>query len=181
MTEYNLGPYRPRPCGEFDSSTRYRYLDLVTYNGSSFICINIDTIDEVDSTGILPEGQEQSELYWQCIAHKGDKGDKADRYQSFIEVEDGIWDYNLSDKIIIKDFSPPILEIQNVYDGCCGIIISKKDLALPINSYYSIDYNYITLETNQCYLYTFVYAPLIIDTEGNKTYKFIWNRIVINL
>ena len=45
MAEYNLGPFRIRPMGIFDSSKSYRFLDLVAYNGGSYVCINMDTID----------------------------------------------------------------------------------------------------------------------------------------
>ena len=44
MADYNLGPYRPRPRGVFSSIEMYRYLDIVEYNGSSYININYDKI-----------------------------------------------------------------------------------------------------------------------------------------
>lgn len=175
MAEYNLGPFRIRPRGEFNPSENYRFLDLVTYNGGSFVCINMDTVDGTAAVGILPEGESKSQLYWQCIAHKGDKGDIGG-YQNFIKIEDGIWDYSESDKIIIPDeCTINTLDITNVYNGCCGIVLTNKDLELPVNSEFSIDYNYATCNANQYYIYTFIYGSYI--TENNK---FIWNRTVVN-
>ena len=64
-----------------------------------------------------------------------------------------------------------------MYDGCCGVIITKKNLELPSNSDYSIDYNFITVGTNQYYMYTFIYGKNIIT----NTNKYIWNRTVITV
>lgn len=177
MSEYNLGPFRIRPRGEFNSSSNYRFLDLVTYNGSSFICINYDTIDGIGVVGVSPEGQTSSSLYWQCIAHKGEKGDTGDQYSNYISITNGIWDYSQTDKIIIPDEGLDTLTINNIYDGCCGVIITKKDLTLPTNSDYSIDYNFITVDVNQYYMYTFIYGKNII-TNNNR---YIWNRTVITV
>jgi hypothetical protein len=175
MADFNLGMFRPKPRGVFNSTTSYRYLDLVSYNGSGYICCNEDTIDGIACIGVLPEGQSNSELYWMCIASKGDEGAAASSYPSFITVLDNLWNYEKSDKIIVPENAEDgTLDITNVYDGCCGIIISKKDLSLPGNSDYSVDFNYVTAGTNQYYMYSFIYADL--DTGS----KFIWNRTVIN-
>lgn len=177
MPDYNLGPFRIRSRGEFVSSDRYKFLDIVTYNGGSYICINMDTIDDIGVTGVLPEGQTNSSLYWQCLAHKGDTGESG-KYDGFIKVTSGAWDYSESDKIIIPDSaSLNTITINNVYNGCCGIIVTKKNLTLPTNSDYSIDFNYITATTNQYYMYTFVYGTNII-TNSNR---YIWNRTVITI
>ena len=175
MAEYDLGPYRIRTCGEFDSTRAYKYLDIVTYNGGSYICCNLDTIDGTAAIGILPEGEHRSNLYWQCIALRGEKGETGDSYKSFINVTNGKWDFSLSDKIVIPEGAPDTLEISNVYNGCCGIILSQKELELPTNSDYSIDFYYVTRNATQYYMYTFVYGACI---SSNK--KFIWNRTVIN-
>lgn len=179
--EYNLGPYRLRMRGDFMTNNAagdpvyYKYLDIVRYNGGSYICCNLDTIDGMGVTGVLPEGQVTSDLYWQCIAKRGEKGEPGDSYKSFITVANGKWNYNDSDKIIIPDTGSSSLEILNPYDGCCGLILTKKNLQLPTNSEYSIDFNYITPNATQYYMYTFVYGSFI---SSNK--KFIWNRTVID-
>lgn len=175
MPDYNLGPFRIRPRGEFISSEHYRFLDLVSYNGGSYLCCNMDTIDGVAVTGVLPEGQTKSELYWQCLAHKGEKGDIGGSYNEFIEVTDGVWDFDRSDKIIIPESGSDDIQISNAYNGCCGIILTNKDLSLPPNSDYSIDFNYVTCGTNQYYMYTFVYGLFNSTSE-----RFIWNRTVID-
>ena len=172
MADYNLGPFRIRPRGEFDSNESYRFLDLVTYNGGSYICINNDTIDGTSVSGVLPTGENASETYWQLIAAKGDKGSG---YQEFLTVTNGIWDFSKSDKIIIPDSAGSILNITNIYSGCCGLILTKKELELPVNSDYSIDFWYTSCGTNQYYMYTFVYGGYEVNRD-----TFIWNRTVIN-
>ena len=175
MAEFNLGPFRIKARGKFNSETAYKFLDMVTYNGGSYININYDTIDGISCVGVLPDGDDNSKNYWQCIASKGDKGDIADQYQPFAEVSDGAWDYTVSDKITIPLSAPDRLDITNVYDGCCGIILTKKDLTLPINSLYSVDYNYINTTDDDYYFYTFVYTNI-----GSDSFMFVWHRSVVN-
>lgn len=179
MADFNLGVYRPKPRGVYNGSTSYRYLDIVSFNGSSFICINYDTIDGIACIGILPEGQNESELYWMKIASRGEKGDIADIYKPYVVVSNNTWDYSQGDKIFIpKEDSDNkvLLEITNVYDGCCGMIITKNDLALPTNSLYSTDYKYVSvINEDDYYFYTFTYTNL-----GSDSYTFIWHRTVVN-
>ena len=175
MSEYNLGPYRMRFQGEYDPMKNYIYMDVVTYDGGSYICINLDTIDGVSCIGILPEGEANSELYWQVIAKRGSKGQAADVYTPYSIVTNGKWDFSITDKIFIPYEATNTLEITNVYDGCCGIIITKKDLTLPANSMKSINYNFIELLlSTDYYFYTFTYSNL-----GGRDYEYIWHRSVI--
>lgn len=179
--EYNLGPYRIRPRGEYKSTVPYKYLDIVTYNGSSYLCIygRNETADaNIEITGKIPDDPDSS-LYWQLIASKGDKGlqgDANDLYRGFITVTDGIWDYSKSDKIIVPEDGSNSLILENIYDGCCGIILSEKELVLPPNnSNLSSDFYYISKLPNQLYLYTFICARYF-----NDTLSLFWNRTVVN-
>lgn len=184
MSRQNLGPFRIRPRGIYNSSANYRFLDLVTYNGSSYLCINYDTIDGTAVTGVLPYGEVGSDIYWQCIAHKGDKGDTGDFYSEYLIITDGYWDYSVSDKIIVPEYSNTTLTIDNVYDGCCGIILSKYDLELPYNSDYSLDYNYLNIgryDSNKYYMYSFIYGLDYLNFSNQiPQYKFVWNRSIIS-
>ena len=93
MADYNLGPYRPNPKGEYDGTESYRFLDWVTYQGCSYLCINYDTIDGTACIGKLPTGEEDSELYWMCTASKGDDPAPEDfEYPGFEQVENNEWD-----------------------------------------------------------------------------------------
>lgn len=65
MSTKNLGRIFPVPAGEYSSSKNYKPLDVVTKNGSSYIC-------KKDATGKDPESQTE---YWQLMASKGDKGE----------------------------------------------------------------------------------------------------------
>lgn len=175
MAHINLGAFRVNPRGKFSPTKQYQFLDLVSYNGAGYLYINDDTIDKVACIGIPPEGDPRSETYFMCICEKGDKGDKADTYDGFHILKSNVWDYSISDKIIIKESLNKRLQIENVYDGCCGMIVSwDKNLLLPENSDFAFDYDYIIAGTNQYYLYTFVYR---YDVGGNR---YMWNRTVIN-
>ena len=174
MQDIDLGPFRIRPRGDFNPTAQYRFLDSVFYNHSSYLCINYDTIDGVACIGVAPTGEQQSEKYWTIMA-EGVKGDIAPQYDGFKELTSLNWDYSTTDKVYLNntiDVSRK-LNIFNVYDGCCGMIVSDKDLILPDNSDISTDFNYIELEDGEYYIYTFVYKYV------NETLnRFIWNRAV---
>ena len=175
-TTKNLGPFRIRPMGKFSSNAKYRFLDLVTYDGGSYLCCNYDTIDGIGVTGVLPKGAYNSEAYWQCIAERGEAGLIEVEYLPIGNLEDSIWDFDITDKIYVEESFVDKLKIINVYDGCCGAILTKnRNLILPVNSDYSIDFNYMNItNANQYYLYTFIYANMGAGS------RFIWNRTVIN-
>lgn len=172
----NLGPYRIRPRGKFSSEKSYRFLDLVSYQGGSYLCSNYDTIDGTGAIGVLPTGAHNSEIYWMCIAERGEPGLIEVEYLPIENLEDNTWDFDVTDKIYIGKSFNKVLDIINVYDGCCGAILTENDnLLLPANSDYSIDFNYVNINSaNQYYLYTFIYANMGAGS------RFIWNRTVIN-
>lgn len=175
-TTKNLGPFRVRPRGKFSSEIGYRFLDLVSYEGGSYLCSNYDTIDGTAVIGVLPTGANDSEAYWMCIAEKGEPGLIEVEYLPIGNLENSIWDFNITDKIYVEESFSDTINITNVYDGCCGAILTKnKNLQLPANSDYSIDFNYTNIiSANQYYLYTFIYANMGAGS------RFIWNRTVIN-
>lgn len=172
----NLGPFRIRPRGNFSSEANYRFLDLVSYNGGSYLCINYDTIDGTAAIGILPTGASNSEAYWQCIAERGESGLIEIEYLPIGNLDNSIWDFDITDKIYVEESFADTIDIINVYDGCCGAILTKNtNLNLPVNSDYSIGFNYVNItNANQYYLYTFIYADMGAGS------RFIWNRTVIN-
>lgn len=61
MAKQNLGKIIMTPKGVYNNSTAYEFLDVVTYNGSSYVCRQA-------STGNLPTTD-----YWELLASKGDK------------------------------------------------------------------------------------------------------------
>ena len=175
-TTKNLGPFRIRPRGEFSSEEKYRFLDLVSHNGSSYLCKNDDTIDGTGAISVLPAGAHNSEAYWMLSASRGEPGLIEVEYLPIGNIDDYVWDFNITDKVYIDESFSKTLNIINVYDGCCGAILTKNsNLLLPVNSDYSIDFNYININNaNQYYLYTFLYADMGAGS------RFIWNRAVIN-
>ena len=81
MAKTSLGKVSVLPKGEYSSVIQYSRLDIVTYKGSSYLCIK-------DSLGIEITNEE----YWQLLAQKGDtgetgatgaKGDKGDAGKDF--------------------------------------------------------------------------------------------------
>lgn len=66
-TETDLGNVSPNPRGNFDSTAKYEYLDLVAMQGGSYLCLAElgQTI-----TGIAPEAGKNTE-HWQCVAIPG--------------------------------------------------------------------------------------------------------------
>ena len=66
-TETDLGNVAPNPRGNFDSTAKYEYLDLVAMRGGSYLCLAElgQTI-----TGIAPEAGKNTE-HWQCVAIPG--------------------------------------------------------------------------------------------------------------
>ena len=176
MAEYNLGPIRMNFKGEYDEATEYRFMDNVTYQGSSYVCKNLDSIDGVGCIGVAPFGEPKSEVYWAPQALKGEKGDAADYYRPFMTVTDAYWDFSHGDKIFIPtDATDNKLEIANLQNGSCGLILTQKDLELPRNSFKAIDFGYIEL-TNiaDYYIYTFVYTNI-----GTGIDYFFWHRSVV--
>lgn len=68
-TVINAGRVAMVPKGEWASATAYTRLDVVLYNGSSWVAI-------ADSTGQVPA---EGSTYWQLLSLKGEKGEKGDK------------------------------------------------------------------------------------------------------
>ena len=176
MADFNLGPYRIRPRGLYNPAIEYQYLDMVKYKGNRYLCVNLDCTDEVSCIGVLPDGAPNSELYWDCIGEKGDKGDSPDIYTPFITLSDANWDFSKGDKCIIPEDASvgTKLNITNIYDGCCGLILTRHNLELPDNSMKSADFDYLLVHDGaEYYCYTFVCVPFI---DG---LRLIWHRSVV--
>ena len=120
----------------------------------------------------MPTAEEGATKYYQLIAARGPEGKIAEQYDQFTTITNNDWDYSVSDKIKISgayDNSIPI-NILNVYDGCCGIIVTDLDIVLPVNSDVSIDFHYLSLSLNEYFVYSFIY-------DGDRQ-SFIWNRTI---
>lgn len=91
---------------------------------------------------------------------------KPKRYESFVIVDDGAWDYSAADKIKL---TADLVSIGNVYNGAVGLIQTDLDITLPENSKKAYDYDYMDLPTGGMYQYTFLY-------DGSY---YNWSRTVI--
>lgn len=63
--ETDLGNVAPNPRGDYSAEAAYEYLDLVVYQGGSYLCI-VDT-----SRGVAPESGKTTET-WQVLTLPGD-------------------------------------------------------------------------------------------------------------
>lgn len=63
-TTINAGRVAMVPRGDYSATTAYKRLDVVTYNGSGWLC-------KADTTGNAPA---DGSTYWQLLASKGDPG-----------------------------------------------------------------------------------------------------------
>lgn len=91
---------------------------------------------------------------------------KPKRYESFVVVDDGVWDYSAADKIKL---TADLVSISNAYNGAVGLIQTDLDITLPENSKKAYDYDYMDLPTDGIYQYTFLY-------DGSY---YNWSRVVI--
>lgn len=66
--ETDLGNIALSPCGEYDDSTLYEYLDMVSYQGGSYFC-TVDFPQKI--SGIAPEPGKNTEM-WQMLTLPGD-------------------------------------------------------------------------------------------------------------
>ena len=57
--ETDLGNISPNPRGGYDDTATYEYLDLVEYEGGSYLCLAVTAI-----TGIAPQSGQTTE-HWQ--------------------------------------------------------------------------------------------------------------------
>ena len=62
MATYNLGKFALRPRGTYDPTATYYLLDLVYYNGSSYVCTS-----NAATTNVLPTNTS----FWQIVAAAG--------------------------------------------------------------------------------------------------------------
>lgn len=74
-----LGKVAITPKGEYNNATTYHDLDLITYQGNSYLSLK-------ETTGNLPTNNE----YWQLIAEKGQNGEKGQDGTNGTNGKDGI-------------------------------------------------------------------------------------------
>ncbi len=67
-TETDLGNISPNPRGEYDEKASYEYLDLISYQGGSYLCL---AEPKTIVSGIAPKAGQNTEV-WQMIALPGE-------------------------------------------------------------------------------------------------------------
>lgn len=131
---------------------------------------------DIDGDGVNPEWVKTSDwdalktVAWEIITGKpsfaavalsgsySDLIDKPRRYEQFITLADGNWDYAKSDKAVITLIEDTQINITNLYSGAVGLIkVYGGELLLPAGSKRSVDFDYLTALPGEHYTYTFVY------------------------
>lgn len=116
MAKQNLGRVAMVSKGEYSSATSYEKLDIVTYEGSSYVC-------KKDSIGNLPTNAE----YFDVLAEKGTKGENGIDGHDGVDGQDGqdghtpvkyvdYWTTQDKQEIVTDvetDLQPTITAIQN--------------------------------------------------------------------
>jgi hypothetical protein len=78
MTTKVLGKVAITPKGEYSNATTYQLLDLITYEGGSYLALK-------ETTGNLPTNND----YWQLIAEKGQNGEQGEKGKDGQNGKDG--------------------------------------------------------------------------------------------
>ena len=113
MAKQNLGRVAMVSKGEYSSATSYEKLDIVTYEGSSYVC-------KKDSIGNLPTNTE----YFDVLAEKGQRGENGTDGHDGVDGQDGrtpvkgtdYWDTQDKQEIVTDvetDLQSTISAIQN--------------------------------------------------------------------
>lgn len=102
----DLGRVMPIPKGEYDSTTAYERLDIVSSNGSSYICLAPNTGQPVTNTD-----------YYMLLAQRGTNGDVSNIDDIIADLEGEISVFNYIDAS--DDFTP---NSPTVLAGTFGIV-----------------------------------------------------------
>lgn len=103
-TVVTLGPVGLKPTGAYNNTREYKKLDVVIYQGSSYVA-------KSDSIGQLPTNT----TYWNCIAEKGDTGTDGQDGHTPVKGTD-YWTTQDKQEIVTDvetDLQPTISTIQN--------------------------------------------------------------------
>jgi len=145
-----------------------------TQDGKGLSTIDYTMEDKQNLTSLHSKAYLLGILQLPTVATSGSYSDllnKPNRYESIIVLENGNWDYSLSDSAKLTMTQNTTLAITNVYNGAFGVIevFGSYTLTLPANSYgLPPEWNSLTPVAGQHYVYSFRYDGL----------KFSWRRSV---
>ena len=87
-----------------------------------------------------------------------DLSDKPKRYEQFITLTDGNFDYSLSDKAVMTLTGDTVLNITNMYNGAVALIeVYGGNLLLPAGFKKSYDFDYLDIASPQHWIYVILY------------------------
>ena len=118
MSRTIIGKVGLTPKKDYDLSTSYKRLDLVSYKGSSYVCL-------MDCIGVLPT----NDMYWQLSASKGDLPINGVDYNTPEEKEEFKEEVIADSKIEIDDYTTnKTLELETKTSELIGDLEHQKDL-----------------------------------------------------
>ncbi len=118
MSRTIIGKVGLTPKKDYDLSTSYKRLDLVSYKGSSYVCLK-------DCIGVLPT----NDMYWQLSASKGDLPINGVDYNTPEEKEEFKEEVIADSKIEIDDYTTnKTLELETKTSELIGDLEHQKDL-----------------------------------------------------
>ena len=117
MSRTIIGKVGLTPKKDYDLNTSYKRLDLVSYEGSSYVCLK-------DCIGILPT----NDIYWQLSASKGDLPINGVDYNTPEEKEEFKEEIIADSKIEIDNYTTnKTLELETKTSELIGDLESQKD------------------------------------------------------
>lgn len=147
---------------------------VVDFSGGTTAMYRYD-VNDMDGDNINPEwvflGQFQflalnrenllSILNLPAVATSGsynDLSDKPNRYEQFITLSDGNFDFSVSDKAVMTLTEDTTLNITNMYNGSVALIeVYGANLLLPEGFKKSYDFDYLDIASPQHWIYVILY------------------------
>lgn len=121
MAKQNLGRVAMESKGEYSSATSYEKLDIVTYEGSSYVC-------KKDSTGNLPTNTE----YFDVLAEKGQSGENGTDGHDGVDGQDGHTPIKGTDYWTTQDKQEIVTDVETDLQSTISAIQNTANTAKSI-------------------------------------------------
>ena len=121
MAKQNLGRVAMVSKGEYSSATSYERLDIVTYEGSSYVC-------KKDSIGNLPTDAE----YFDVLAEKGQSGENGQDGQDGVDGQDGHTPVKGTDYWTTQDKQEIVTDVETDLQSTISAIQNTANTAKSI-------------------------------------------------
>ena len=121
MAKQNLGRVAMVSKGEYSSATSYERVDIVTYEGSSYVC-------KKDSIGNLPTNTE----YFDVLAEKGQRGENGTDGHDGVDGQDGHTPIKGTDYWTTQDKQEIVTDVETDLQSTISAIQNTANTAKSI-------------------------------------------------